>query len=393
MSTVRYATPDEGVTYRGLVDSYGSPLMILDAAVLRARYRALCQHLPGVGLYYAVKALNQNAVLEILADEGAGFDVASAGEIARVQSLGFGPRRTIHTHPIKSDAEIRAALRYGCTTFVVDNGFELQKFVRYRHRVALLLRVGFRNPEARVDLASKFGCERDAVPELLRQAEGLGIHIKGLSFHVGSQCPDASVHVAAIGASLELLEESAAFQAAPMSLLDIGGGFPIAYEHSDEANEALLEGFCEPIMRALASRPEGLEVVAEPGRCISGPAVELVTTVIGKAERNGRTWFYLDEGVYGGFSGQVYDGATYPLVFFGPPCLTGAVLAGPTCDSIDVVREDIETPDLGLGEVIVAGRIGAYSSASATDFNSLRRARWVVVNDDKFEEQVVSVAE
>lgn len=379
---VVWAALSHGDRYRRLVESHGSPLLVLDAAVLRERYRSLRRHLPGVGIYYAVKSLAAPAVLRVLSREGAGFDLASAGEVALAQAIGVPPRRCIHTHPIKHDDEIRAGLRYGCTTFVVDNPFEIQKFVRYRHRVGLLLRVGFRNPEAKVDLAHKFGCDPAAVPELLMQAHRLGLHVKGLSFHVGSQCPSPTAHVAAIEACRDLLVDAVAYGAAPMSLLDIGGGFPVAYGGDDVANAQQLESFCAPVHRALATLPREVEVIAEPGRCLSAPAVELVTTVIGKAERGGRTWYYLDEGVYGAFSGQIYDGAVYPLTLFGTPTVKDAVLAGPTCDSIDVVRDGVQTPELGLGEVVVARYMGAYTAASATDFNGLKRAAWVVLNEE-----------
>jgi len=382
MTSVRCAPSSQGERFRRLVERYGSPLFVLDAAMLRERYRSLQRHLPGVGLFYAVKSLAEPAVLRILHSEGAGFDLASAGEVARVQSLGIPPRQCIHTHPIKSDREIRVALRYGCTTFVVDNAFEIQKFVRYRHRVGLILRVGFRNPHARVDLARKFGCDIADVPELLAHAHRLGLHIKGLSFHVGSQCPTPDAHVSAIDAAGELLRDAVPPGAAPMSLLDIGGGFPVAYDGDEEDNERLLAEFCAPLRAAIGALPESIEVIAEPGRCLSAPAVALVVTVIGKAERAGRLWYYLDDGVYGAFSGQIYDGAEYPLTFFGPACVDNAVIAGPTCDSIDVVRDGIHIPDLGLGEVVVARCMGAYTAASATDFNSLERAGWVVQDED-----------
>ncbi|MEM8984463.1 MAG: type III PLP-dependent enzyme, partial [Pseudomonadota bacterium] len=145
-------------TLRALAAEHGTPLLVLDGGEIRARYRALAAALPNVALHYAIKALPHDAVVRALWHEGAGFDVASAGEIGVLRREGVDPRRCIHTHPIKKPADIKAALRFGCTTFVVDNLTEIDKFVPFRHRVALLLRLSFRSPDAVVDLSRKFGC-------------------------------------------------------------------------------------------------------------------------------------------------------------------------------------------------------------------------------------------
>jgi ornithine decarboxylase len=128
--------------------------------------------------------------------------------------------------------------------------------------------------------------------------------------------------------------------------------------------------------------PEGTRILAEPGRFICGPAGTILTTVMGRAWRDGRWWYYLDDGLYGSFSGQLYDHARYPVAPLRdkPGPRFHSVLAGPTCDSIDVVREDIELPELEAGDVIVGRQMGAYTVASATDFNFFPRARTVVVN-------------
>jgi ornithine decarboxylase len=208
--------PRDGERYRALVATHGSPLLVLDCAVLRGAYTELSAALPGVRLYYAVKSLPAPPVVSTLASLGAGFDLASAGEVSLVQSLGVSPRRTIHTHPIKTDREIRAALRYGCTTFVVDNAYELQKLVRYRRRVGLLLRVSFRSPSALVDLSRKFGCALDGAEELLALAHNLGLHVKGLSFHVGSQSTDSASHVQAARAKPTESDATDATRASPV---------------------------------------------------------------------------------------------------------------------------------------------------------------------------------
>jgi len=186
--------------YRKLVEQYGSPLLVLDCNVLRGGYRALREALPGVGLFYAIKSLPERAALAALAAEGANFDIATSGEIELLRSIGADPAATIHTHPIKRDRDIRDALDFGCTTFVVDNIDELAKFETYRSVAQILLRVSLRGKEVKSDLSRKFGCDLRDVPWMLTQAAALGIEVVGLSFHVGSQSANSDAHVAAVRA-------------------------------------------------------------------------------------------------------------------------------------------------------------------------------------------------
>ena len=156
-----------------------------------------------------------------------------------------------------------------------------------------------------------------------------------------------------------------------LGILDIGGGFPVDYAQSSMP----IEEFCAPICAALASLVPTVRIIAEPGRYIVAPAAVAVASVMGRALRGGRWWYYLDDGLYGSYSGQVYDHMNYPLealVPSGP--IYPSVLAGPTCDSIDVISDKLELPKLDLGDLIVGREMGAYTSASATDFNFFPRA-------------------
>ena len=371
------ATPEQASHYRRLVEAWGSPLLVYDPEVVVARYALLKKALPGVDLYYAVKALPSEHVIRTIAALGGGFDIASAGETELLLREDVFGRQTIHTHPIKKDSEIRAALRYGATTFVVDNDYELRKFVPYRSRVGVLLRVSFRSSGAVVDLSRKFGCAFDELPALLDTAAALKIHIKGLSFHVGSQCADASKHVEAIERCAALMQDRADGPGSPMSVLDIGGGFPTDYDRSGLD----LVDWCAPIRDALSRLPKDWQLIAEPGRVLVAPAVTCIATVVGRSIRDGIRWYYLDDGVYGSFSGQLFDHASYPLQVLREGPLHRSVIAGPTCDSIDIVAEDIELPELEPGDLIIGHEMGAYTAATKTRFNLLPDARFVNLAD------------
>src|SRR6202451_897902 len=172
---------------RHLVARYGSPLFVIDAERVRRQYQRLAAALPGVDLYYALKPLPHSSVITTLNALGAFFDLATNGEVELVRRLGVAPERCIHTHPIKRDSDIRTALAYGVNRFVIDNPDELRKFVKYRNRCSLLIRVSFSSPDARVDLSRKFGCEPDAAADLIKLAADLRIKIDGFSFHTRSR--------------------------------------------------------------------------------------------------------------------------------------------------------------------------------------------------------------
>jgi ornithine decarboxylase len=364
------ADPFAPESIKQLVARYGSPLFVIDAERVRRQYRRLAAALPGVDLHYALKPLPHASVIDTLHAEGAFFDLATNGEVELVRRLKIPPGRCIHTHPIKRDSDIRTALNFGVKRFVIDNPDELRKFVKYRTRCSLLIRVSFRSPDARSDLSRKFGCEPQAVPDLLRMAAELRIKIGGLSFHVGSQSSGPAMFIEAIARCREMMLVAEETGHVP-GILDIGGGFPVDYLQRCMP----IEEFCAPIRAALEALPPGVRVIAEPGRYISAPAAIAVSSVMGRALRGERWWYYLDDGLYGSYSGQVYDHANYPVAALAPDANTyPSVLAGPTCDSIDVINEHLDLPKLEVGDLVIGREMGAYTWASASEFNFFPRA-------------------
>src|ERR1700723_1536099 len=266
-----------------LVARYGSPLLVIDAERVRRQYHRLAAALPGVDLHYALKPLPHPALITTLDAEGAFFDLATNGEVELVRRLRVAPDRCIHTHPIKRDSDIRTALSFGVTRFVVDNPDELRKFVKFRSRASLLIRVSFRSPDAQVDLSRKFGCDPEAVEDLFRLAAELQIKIDGLSFHTGSENADSAMMVRAIEVCRGLLQ-SAAAAGHPVHLLDIGGRIPVP----DLKPAPSIQEFCAPINASLKKLSSDVRVIAEPGRYIAAPAAIAVASVMGRALRDGR---------------------------------------------------------------------------------------------------------
>ncbi len=377
MPRARFIDPFQPAEVRRLVREFGSPLLILDCERVRVQYRKLKKALPHVDLHYALKPLPHPAVVRTVVEEGGFLDLATTGEVQLVEKLGVAPERCIHTHPIKRPADIENALAYGVRIFVADNPDEIAKFAAHRETAQLLLRVSFRSPGAVCDLSRKFGCDPEAVLDLARVAARLGIEVRGLSFHAGSQTPDAGKHVEAIEACAKLMAAARRERLGVFDTLDIGGGFPIDYGQPVQE----IGRFCAPLRAAINRLPKRLRLIAEPGRYIVGPAAIGVASVMGRAQREGHWWYYLDDGLYGSYSGQLYDHARYPV----EPLRDGgerlpSVLAGPTCDSIDVIAENLMLPQLKAGDLIVGRAMGAYTRASATEFNFFPRPTVVAVN-------------
>jgi len=372
-----YIDPFTAPEIRRLVAEFGSPLLIIDCQRVREQYRKLHRALPGVDLHYALKPLPHPSVVETIVELGGWLDLATTGETQLVTQLGIDPARCIHTHPIKRDIDIRNSLHLGVKIFVADNPDEVRKFETYRDKAELLLRVSFRSPGAVVDLSRKFGCDPEDLLDLARLARKLGIPVRGLSFHVGSQAADPSKHVEAIQVCSRLMAQAKKEKLGVFDTLDIGGGYPIEYGQK----VADISRFCAPIRAALAKLPARLRVIAEPGRYICGPAAIGVSSVMGRAKREGHWWYYLDDGLYGSYSGQLFDHAKYPVESLKEGTEKfPSVLAGPTCDSIDVIAENLMLPQLKAGDLIVGRAMGAYTWASASEFNFFPKATVVSVN-------------
>lgn len=360
-----------------LVAEHGAPLLMLSRAKIREQYHALQKALPGITLYYAIKAQPDSLVISTLDALGSCFDVCTNREVDLLQQHKIDPARSMHTHPVKKDADIRHALDYGCRLFVFDTASELDKFVPYKDQVQLILRLGFRSKDAIVDLSRKFGAQPKTGLKLIADARAMGLHVRGLSFHVGSQNLSPYKYTDAI-TFCRTVFDSCAQQGIDLDILDIGGGFPIAY------TERVLDiqEFCQPVMEQLSDLFADHHIICEPGRFICGPAMQLVTSVMGKAYRQHRNWYYLDDGLYGSYSGKVFDHADYPLQVLKEH--NGeeipSVVAGPTCDSFDIIYDNILLPDLNIGDLLVSPAMGAYTSATATDFNFFSRTTIVAVD-------------
>lgn len=363
-----FATAEE------LVAKHGTPVLFVSAGRLRESYRALASALPGVELFYAVKANAHDEIVAVLRDEGASFDVCTNGEIDTVRRCGVSAERCLHTHPIKTERDIRYALDYGIELFVADNEAELAKFVPLRDRAGVLVRMSIQNPNCLVNLSHKFGVAPEKTFGLIEKARELGVRVKGISFHAGSQNQSPMKYIEALEYCRDICWKAASSGSA-LEVIDIGGGFPISYLEPVPPPPQ----FCRPVNEYIERYFGRYRVIAEPGRILCGPAVTLATRVVGKALRDGVWWYYLDEGIYGSFSGKIYDHCDYPMAVARTGKRHMSVLAGPTCDSFDVLYENVPLPPLEIGDILLFEAMGAYTNASASNFNGYEKAKVVMV--------------
>jgi ornithine decarboxylase len=366
-----------------LAKKYGTPLLVLSLEQIKANYSFLTQHLPGVKLHYAVKANPDPRLVTALAEMGSCFDVASDGEILDLANLGIKPDRIIYANPVKTARGLKAANSTGVTKFTFDSQAEIGRIAAAIPGGQVLLRVRVDNPEALVDLNKKFGVHPDEVPSLLQLARDAGLDVAGLCFHVGSQTTSAKGYLDALKVCSKLYV-SAAEAGMQLRILDIGGGFPIP----TIAEEVDVAGITAGIKAGLDQYFPDIEIWAEPGRFICGTAVNLITRVIGAQVRDRQQWYFLDEGLYGSFSGILFDHWEYDLQSFKGGEPVPSTFAGPSCDSLDVLFKDKYTPPLEVGDLLLVPNCGAYTSASATVFNGFAKAPILV-----WEEEINSLGE
>ena len=343
-----------------------TPFLVLSVDKVAENYAFLRKHLPRAGIYYAIKANPHPRALERLAALGSHFDVASAGEMEMLHAAGVDGSRMIYANPVHDARGFAAASRFGVKRFTFDDESEIPKLAAAAPGADVLVRVQVHNSKALVDLNTKFGAPLGSALPLLRKAEQAGLHAKGICFHVGSQSLSTAAYEEALLLVHHLFLEA---EASGMHLtdLDIGGGFPIP---SAEGLHVDLAAMLEAINRQLERLFPQTAVWTEPGRFLCGTE-----------QRGAVPWYILDEGIYGVFSGILFDHWEYPLHCFGNGAKIPSVFAGPSCDGIDVLYRDFPAPKLPIGANVLVSDIGAYTTVSATRFNGFEPAAVLVWED------------
>jgi ornithine decarboxylase len=369
-----------------LAKEHGTPLFVIDHDALRKVYRQFRRHLPRIQVYYAMKANPNPEIVRTLFQEGASFDVASMPEFMVVyENIKKMPAKQrqqwiwdkiIYANPTKPTDTLEQLNQYKpLVTF--DNLEEIHKIKQHAPNAGLVLRLKVPNTGAMVELSSKFGASPGEAVDLILAADKVGLTVEGISFHVGSQTTNFENYVQALNLSANVFQEARDRGYTKMNLLDIGGGFPAPYDDSVKPFEELAKVINTELDRLF---PKDIQILAEPGRFLAAVCGTSVAEVIGKAVRDGKTCYYINDGVYHTYSGVIFDHCKYPVKAFKKGSTSICSVFGPTCDALDVVSMAENLPDLERGDLVYSENIGAYSHASATYFNGFPPAKIVHVN-------------
>jgi ornithine decarboxylase len=370
-----------------LARTYGTPLVVVDHEQLRRNYAEFRRHLPKVQAYYAVKANPDPAIVRTMYRAGASFDVASMPEFdvvyENIKDLSAADRqdfiwdKVIYANPTKPKDTLRALDQYK-PLVTYDNATELRKIREFAPHAGVVLRLRVPNTGSMVELSSKFGCDPGEAVDLVLEAFRLGLVVEGLSFHVGSQCTNFENFVQALNIAAAVMNESRT-RGHEIKILDIGGGFPAPYNRHVKPFGDLAAKINAEIDRLFAP---GIEIIAEPGRFLVASAATAIACIVGKAVRDGKTCYYINDSVYHTYSGIVFDHCQYPLSAIRKGRKEICAVFGQTCDGLDVISHSETLPDLNLDDLVYAVNIGAYSNASATYFNGFPPAKVVHVKTD-----------
>jgi len=356
-----------------------TPCLVVDLDVVGDNYRALNDALPDALVYYAIKANPAPQILELLAGLGASFDCASVAEIEMALAAGAPADRVSYGNTIKKEADIARAFALGVRLYAFDSEAELAKIARSAPGSRVFCRILTTGEGAEWPLSRKFGCDLPMAKELLLAASRTCVVPWGVSFHVGSQQKDPEQWEAPIAAVAQLFRELEA-EGVALGMVNLGGGFPSRYRTDVPASAAYGVAIHNALARHFGNRIP--TTIVEPGRGLVGDAGIIHTEVVlisSKSANDNRRWVYLDIGKFGGLAETMDEAIQYPIVSDRGGPMLPVILAGPTCDSADVLYEkaDYRLPaDLQIGDRLEIRATGAYTTTySAVAFNGFEPLR------------------
>ena len=360
------------------------PCLVVDLEVVRENYLAFAKALPDSKVFYAVKANPAPEILGLLAGLGACFDVASLSETEAVLAAGATPERISYGNTIKKESEITAAAALGVTLFAVDCEAEVEKVARAAPGSRVICRIHCDGTGAEWPLSRKFGCEPAYAADILELAHRRALIAHGISFHVGSQQHNIEAWDRAL-ASAAAVFRACAERGINLAMVNLGGGFPARYVRKTPK----LESYGKAIFRSLRKHFGNAipETIVEPGRGLVGNAGIIEAEVVLIARRSPEhelRWVYLDIGKFHGLAETIGESIRYPIRTprdqdESAPC----IIAGPTCDSVDVLYEKNPYPlpvSLAIGDKVLIEAAGAYTATySSVGFNGYPPLRQYVI--------------
>ncbi len=370
-----YYDPQTFARLKSFADTKDTPFVVIDTATIDRAYQELEDNFPYANIYYAVKANPAPAILKLLTERGANFDIASIYELDKVLGFGVEPERISYGNTIKKSRDIRYFYEKGVRLFATDSEADLRNIARAAPGSKIYVRILTEGTlTADWPLSRKFGCEIDMAMDLLILARDLGLESYGVSFHVGSQQREISSWDAALGKVKVIFERLKEEDGIELKMINMGGGFPANY--MNRTND--LETYAQEITRYLEEDfgKDFPEIIIEPGRSLIANAGILVSEVV-LISRKSRTalhrWVFTDVGKFSGLIETLDEAIKFPIYVEKKGELEDAVIAGPTCDSADIMYEHHKYPlplNLATGDRLYWLSTGAYTTSySAVEFN------------------------
>ncbi|MBM4417299.1 MAG: type III PLP-dependent enzyme [Chloroflexi bacterium] len=345
-----------------------TPHLMVDRRIVRANYRRLLGALAPCTVSYAVKANPDPGILATLAVEGCDFEVASEAEMRLALDAGAAPGRITSSNPVKPPSFVAAARAVGVRAFAIDSPAEVEKIAHHAPGSDVYVRIAVDNSESAWPLSRKHGADPNEAIALLGGAARQGLHPIGVTFHVGSQCLSPHAWRGALLHCARIWDEAERHGIA-LSLLNIGGGFPV--RHLTQVPEA--EEIGQVVRHHIRELfPADIRVAAEPGRGLVGSAGVLVAEVIGLADRGDERWAFLDAGVFNGLM-ETIGGIRYEFLTERTAESRIVTLAGPSCDSVDTIQTGVPMPEVEIGDRVYVMATGAYTLSYASEFNGFAR--------------------
>lgn len=370
-----YFDRDTFARLKAFADTKETPFLVVDTTTVSRQYDEMVKCFPYAKVYYAVKANPAPAIIELVRDKGANFDIASIYELDKVMGLGVSADRVSYGNTIKKSKDIRYFYEKGVRLFATDSEADLRNIAKAAPGSKVYVRILTEGTQtADWPLSRKFGCQTDMAMDLLIMARDLGLEPYGVSFHVGSQQRDIGTWDAAIAKVKVIFERLKEEDGIELKMINMGGGFPANY--MSRTND--METYAEEITRFLVEDfgEELPEIILEPGRSLVANAGVLVSEVV-LISRKARTalnrWIYVDVGKFSGLIETLDESIKFPIYVEKNGELEEAVIAGPTCDSADIMYEDYKYPlplNLAIGDRLYWLSTGAYTTTySAVEFN------------------------
>jgi ornithine decarboxylase len=347
-----------------LEKGYSRPFLLVDSDIIRNKARRFKAAMPQVQPHYAVKANPDPRVLRTMIEEGVGFEIASISELDLLLELGVSAADIYYSNPMKSRAYLEYAAAKGVEWYVLDSVEELRKIASVKADAKLYLRIDTPNIGSDWPLAGKFGTHAAEIKEIINEAAAIKADLAGVTFHVGSQCRNPQNWRVGIERAKKVFADMRQAGLSPR-LLNIGGGYPVRHVKPIPSIEVI----GDIVNAAIADLPNNIRIMAEPGRYLVSDAAYFVCRVVGTATRNGKRWMYWDAGMFGGVI-EVTEGLRYEILSDRKAQDIPWSIAGPTCDSVDILMRDEMLPeDIQEGDFIYIPNAGAYTTAYASNFN------------------------